>query len=364
MLHSSTRFDDSVITSHDVTTRAEIVDTTGTYVIRTLDVIGGSVSTDAGRKVRRQCSLTLQDPTGELVPDTAQSLLQPYSGNFIKLYRGISWRDYDEEIFPLGTFMPYTPRISDKGDSLEISLDGYDRSKIITRARWTQPYVIAAGTNTAIAIRNLLNDRMPGLRYNLAPTSATVPLTVLGTETENDPWQDATDIAEADGMELFFDANDVVVLRDIPDPSSDPIIATFADDENCTVTEFNRENDASQMYTGVIVYSEGTGVAAPIRVEVWRTDTTLRIPYFFPTSLITDTAQAIATGESILRRVGYAEFSVQISAIPDPRFEAGDIVRIKRSLSKLDDAFMINSIDLPLDATSPMSISTAQRRMT
>lgn len=365
MLPSSTRFDDGVVYGGDVVTRCDVVDKSSHYIVKTLDVIGGGVSIDGSRKTRRQCSLSLQDPTGELIPDTATDLLQPYSGYLLKLYRGISWRvDGTEEIFPLGTFMPYAPKINDTGDSLEISLDGYDRSKVISRTRWTQPYTIASGTNTAVAIKALIDNRMPGLRYNLEPTNATVPLTVLGLETENDPWDDATKLAEADGMELFIDANDIVVLRTIPDPASDQIVYTFEDDERCTVTEFRRENDASQMYTGVIVYSEGSEVDTPIRVEVWRTDTDLRIPYFFPTALITDTAQAIATGQSILRRVGYAEFSVSITVVPDPRFEAGDIVRIKRDKSKLNDTFAIQTIDIPLDATSLMTIQTSQRRMT
>jgi hypothetical protein len=364
MLPSSTRFSDSIIYGGDVVARCDVVDPTGQYIVKSLDVIGGSVSVDGSRKTRRQCSLNLQDPTGELVPDTAQDILQPYSGYLLKLYRGISWRDGTEEIFPLGTFMPYAPRISDKGNSLEITVDGYDRSKLITRTRWTQPYTISSGTSTPLAIKALLDDRMPGLRYNLEQTGATVPLTVLGLEAENDPWDDATNIASADGMELFIDANDIVVLRDIPDPTSDEPVHIFEDNDHCTVTEFRRENDASQMYTGVIVYSEGSEVAAPIRVEVWRTDTTLRIPYFFPTALITTVAQAIATGTSILRRVGYAEFSAQINTVPDPRYEAGDIVRIKRSLSKLNDSFAIQTIDIPLDADTEMAISTSQRRMT
>lgn len=364
MQPSSARFGDSVVYGGDVVTRCNIVDKSSHYVVQSLDIVGGSVSIDGNRKVRRQCALTLQDPSGELVPDTAEAMLQPYSGYMLKLYRGISWRDGTEEIYPLGTFMPFTPRVSDKGDSLEITLDGYDRSKIITRTRWTQPYVIASGTNTAVAVKDLLESRMPGLRYNLEPTNTTVPLTVLGTEAENDPWEDAVRIANADGMELYIDANDIVVLRTIPDPTSDQVVYTFEDDERCTVTEFKRENDANQMYTGVIVYSEGSEVVAPIRVEVWRADTDLRIPYFFPTALITTVEQAIATGTSILRRVGYSEFSVQITAVPDPRFEAGDIIRVKRSLSKLNDTFSIQTIDIPLDATSPMSIATSQRRMT
>lgn len=364
MLFGSNRFDDAVIYGGDVATRCDVVDNKGQYVVRSLDVLSGSVSVDDSRKTRRQCSLTLQDPTGELVPNTAKDILQPYSGYYLKLYRGFSWSDGEQELMPLGTFAPYAPKIRDSDDSLEITLDGYDRSKIISRLRWTQPYIIAAQTNTAQAIHDLLDNRMPGLRYHLEPTKATVPLTVLGTSTDNDPWDDAQTIASADGMELFFDADDIVTLRTIPDPLSDQEVRTYEDNAECTVTVFDRTNDAEKMYTGVIVYSEGTEIDAPIRVEVWRADTDLRIPYFFPTSLINNVAQATATGESILRRVGFSEFGVQLTIVPDPRADVGDVVRIRRALSKLDDPFVISSMSIPLDAESPMTMSTAMRRMT
>jgi hypothetical protein len=362
MLASSARFAASILESHDVMTLCNVIDPTGKFVVRTLDVISGSVSADASRKTRRQCSLVLQDPTGELVPDQVNDILQPYSGYHLQLYRGISWRDGTNELFPLGTFAPYAPKISDTGDSLEIRVDGYDRSKLISRIRWTQPYVIPSGTNTGTAIRAILADRMPGLRYSFEPTRTTVPATTLGTSADNDPWSEAVDMASADGLDLYFDARDIVKLRSIPDPELDPVVRTFDDGENSTVLSFTRENDASKMYTGVFVYSEGTEVIEPIRVEVWREDTTLRIPYFFPTALIRDENQARLTGESLLRRVGRAEFAADLSVIPDPRQEVGDVVRVRRARSKLDDTFVISSINMPLDATSEASITTERRR--
>jgi hypothetical protein len=364
MFVSSDRFANSVTHSHDVAVLCEIVDSTGTYVVQTLDVVGGSVSVDATRDVRRQCSLEVQDPTGAIIPNTVNDYLQPYSGYYVRLSRGISWPDGTQELFPLGTFAPYAPQIKDTDDSLSISLTGYDRSKLISRTRWTVPYAIAGGTNTATAIHDLIDSRMPGLRYSLQPTGASVPVTTLGLAVDNDPWKDAVAIANADGMELFFDAHDICVLRDIPDYTTGVVASHFMADENCTVLEFDRTNDASQMYTGVIVYSEGTGVDVPIRVEVWRTDTPLRIPYFFPTALITDVDQALKTANSLLRNVGRSEFAVSLTTVPDPRQEVGDIIHVLRPRSKLDDHFILSSFNMPLDSNSSMSITTTQRRVT
>jgi hypothetical protein len=363
MFNSSQRFADSIIGSHDVAVTCRVIDPNSQYVAADLLVTGGSVSADASRKTRRQCSLTLQDPTGELVPEDVHDMLQPFSGYMIELQRGVSWRDGSQELYPLGTFMPYAPKVTDTDDSLEISVDGYDRSKIISRLRWTEPYAIESGTNTATAIRDLLTNRMPGLRFAFQGTGASVPATTLGTSTDNDPWDDATKLASADGMELFIDARDIVILRDIPDPESDPVVRTFTDDENCTFTSVTHATDADRMYTGVVVYSEGSEVVEPIRVEVWRDDTPLRIPYFFPTALITTEAQAIATAQALLRRVGRAEYSADMSVIPDPRMEVGDVVRVVRERSRLDDAFVISSISMPLDADTTASITTERRRL-
>jgi hypothetical protein len=292
-------------------------------------------------------------------------MLQPYSGYMVRLYRGIGWRyDGTEELQPLGTFAPYNPQISDTDNDLSIQLEGYDRSKIISRLRWTKPYYIASGTNTAVAIKNILDDRMPGLKYNFVPTQATVPAMILGVSADQaDPWEDATKIATADGLELFFDENDVVVLRKIPDPDVDPIVKTYEEGPNCTVTALKRSNNAEQMYTGVVVYTEGSEVVEPIRVEVWRPDTTLRIPYFFQTSIINTEAQAIATATTLLRRVGKAEFSATLDVITDPRQQVGDVVRIKRERIKLDHPFVVSSLSIPLDSESTMAVTTEQRRM-
>lgn len=365
MFISSDRFAESVKNSHDVITKCEIIDPSGTNVVGELDVIAGSVSVDSTRKTRRSCSLSMQDPTGDLVPNAINDILQPYSGYSLRVWRGISWRDGKSELFPLGTFWPYNPRVNDLDNSLQINVDGYDRSKIISRMRWTAPYTIPAGTNTNAAIRTLLDNRMPGLRYNIEPSEHTTPTMVFGTDVSgNDPWADAESIASSDGKELFFDARDIVTIRKVPDPDQDPVVATFEEGENCTMTAISRENNGEVVYTGVVVIAEGSGLEEPIRYELWRTDTTLRIPYFYYSPSITTVEQAQVAAQAMLQRVARAQYGVQVQAVPDPRLEVGDVVRIRRARSKIDDVFTIISLTMPLDAESEMRFTTSQRRIT
>lgn len=365
MFISSDRFDESILVSHDVTTKCEIVDPSGIHVVGELDVIAGNVSTDASRKTRRQCALSMQDQTGELVPNAVNDILQPYSGYSLRLWRGISWRDGTSELFPLGTFLPHNPRVNDLDDSLQINVDGYDRSKTISRMRWTMPYSVAAGTNTNTAIKAILDSRMSGLRYNIEPSAHTTTSLTFGlTADQNDPWADADSIASTDGKEVYFDARDIVTIRGIPDPDLDPVVAVYEEGENSTMTTISRENNGEVVYTGVIVIAEGSQLAAPFRVEVWRTDTDLRIPYFMFSPSISGQAQAQAAGEARLQQVGRAQYGVQVQCVPDPRLEVGDVVRIKRARSKIDDVFTVTSITMPLDAESEMSFTTSQRRIT
>lgn len=366
MLASSERFAQSIIRSHTVATKCEIL--YGGNVIGHLDIVGGSVSADMTRRTRRQCSLSLQDPTGSMVPVLAGDILQPFSGYYLRISRGIRWDDGTEELFPLGTFAPYNPKVKDTDDSLEITVEGYDRSQIISRLAWTQPFTIPDGTNTAVAVRLVLQDRMYGMKYNLATTTATVPVTTLGLggsdNRSSDPWMDASRLAESDGQELFIDANDTVVMRPIPNPDTNAVVHIFAEGEACTFESVTRATDADNMYTGVIVTSEGSAVVNPIRVDVWRDDTPLRIPFFYPTTLITNEAQAIQTAISILHREGRAEISADMSIVPDPRLEVGDVVQIIRERSKLNDVFVISQISMPLDAEGKAQVTTDRRRMT
>lgn len=360
MFLRSQRFDDGITYGHDVLTTCDIIDSDGVTVATSLNVVSGGVTIDSTRKIRRQCTLSIQDPSGENVPDAVHDMLQPFSGYYFRLSRGMTWRDGTREMLPLGTFAPDTPRTRDTADSLEISVQGDDRSKIIAISRWVTPFVILANTNVGQAVYDVINDRMPGLSYNLEPTDATVPQTTLGVERENNPWDDACAIAASDGMELFFDAEDIVTLRTLPDPTTMGVVRSYVDDNTCTVTEIDRQTNSDKFYTGVIVYSEGSGVTAPIHVEVWREDTELRIPYFFPTALITTIPQALKTAMTILKSISALDYDIQMTIIPDPRIEVGDVVSVTRARSKLNDAFVINTLSIPMDATSLMTVGSAK----
>lgn len=361
----SDAFRTALTRSHAVVTRAEVLD--GGTVVQTLAITGGSVTVDKTAAVRRSCSVELVDPTGALVPADAADLLHPSSGNELRLWRGITLPTGDE-LVPLGVFRLMKPAISDTGDALTMRIDGMDRTRRVQRARFTDVYVIASGTNYATAIQTLLASRVPSLTFSFATTTRTTPQLVF--EAGSDPWEAATSMATAIGYELFFDPAGTCVLRAEPDPSTDPVVWTYQEGADATVLSLDKDLDDEHTYNHVIVTGESSGNAAPVRAEA-RDDNASSptyylgdygdVPYFYTSPLITTVAQAQDAADALLRRVlGVAE-EVSFSAVVNPAHDAGDVMRITRARMRVDANYLLERVEVPLAATDAMSTTTRKR---
>lgn len=364
----SAGFAAAALKSHTAIFLAEVCDTDG-VVLAELKVTGGNVSASESSAIRRTCSVTLVDPTGDLVPEVASDLLHPSAGRELRLYRGISHSS--EELIPLGVFRMSRPKFSDYEGGLQIHITGYDRAKKIQRNRWTDPYTVEAGTNVATAVRSILLDRLDQPEPNLMVTTRTTPTTVFGLERENDPWSDLTSLAAAIGAEVFFDAAGIAVMRPVPDANVDPEVLTFTEGASATLIGLERDLDEERTYNGVIVTGEGAGVASPVRAEAWDTNTQSptyylgdygKVPYFFHSPLITTTEQAQDAADATLRRVLSSTELLSISAVPNPALEPGDVVRVERDRLHVSAAYVVSSLTIPLTPEEPMKVSTRQRR--
>ncbi len=88
----------SVRKSHISKTKVEIYDTANGNILSMVSPIGGEVTIDSRRSVRRQCSLEFVDADGTLVPtNNRSSVLLPYNRE-VKIYRGIQYQDGTEEL--------------------------------------------------------------------------------------------------------------------------------------------------------------------------------------------------------------------------------------------------------------------------
>lgn len=350
-------------------TTAEVLE--GGQVAATLNVVAGNVSEDEGRAIRRQAQVTLEDPTGDLVPGTAGDLLHPASGREIRLRRGLVIAG-EPELIDQGVFRISRPKVHDAGDSLRITLGLYDRAKQVQRTRWTEPFPIGAGGYADDVLQAILEDRAPWLpTASLAPTDRTVPAVTLGAAADNDPWKDAQQIATAAGLELFMDATGVPTARPVPDVGTSPVVASYHDGAGGTIKAVDRDMDEELTYNGVVLRAEGSEVT-PFRVEVWDDDPASptyylgaygKVPYFFASPLVTTQAMGLEAVAAVFRRVHGVGHQVRWTAVPDPRLEAGDVVELTRERSRLARSLeAISARTLDLSAAGDMAATTRQRR--
>lgn len=352
---------DALRRSHTVAVRMEVTDAGVTTPLP--GVLSGSVKVDRAGAVRRRCDLTLIDASGTLTPRSAQSLLAPY-GNEVRLYRGAVLPDGTEAMVPLGVFGISAVAVDDGGGGVTIKIDGYDRARRVQRARFTVPYVIGKGTNVATAIRDLIDSRVPGLTYNLMPTSRTVGSQAV-FDRGGDPWDAASDLARNIGAELFFDADGVLVLRPEPDPKNDPVVWEYVEGAGTTMLRAQRKATDAGIYNHVVVSGEPTD-APPVFAEAMDDDPSSPtyvsgefgdVPYFITSTFIASQAQAQDAAAARLRRVLGSSEQMEVTALVNPAHEAGDVVRVRRGAAGLDALYVLDAFDVPLSAAGVQTMS-------
>lgn len=346
---------------------------------------GGSVSFDETRQVRRILSCTLAGLPLSFIPDVPGDLFHPASCNELYAYRGIKYSDGTTEFARLGIFPMTKPKSSDNGESLTLTISGQDRSSVISRIAWQQPYVVAAGTNLGVAIQTAMASRWPTGRaplvYKFAPTAYTLPLTTWGANpgSTDDPMADFITAAALAGMELFFDPDGNPVMRLIVDPTTATVVATFSEGIDCNMTDLDRTLDETQTYNGVQIFCNGPGAAGPFVVTLWATDPVTggllfsqwgEVPYQIvttaipvdPQTLLQAQTQGLAMAQGQLQIICKAMDEVDFQCLPNPALEEGDCLELVRNRMKVNGNYVAAAGTIPFDPESAESITNRPQR--
>lgn len=333
-----------------------------------------------------------------LVPQTAFDDVTPY-GNEIRLWRGIEittgrQRNYsnlaaafatytalaagaptygqlaqttivttDVEEVPLGVFVITDVDVKAQRGTTNLTVKGSDRSLRVQRNRWAEPYQIATGTNVGTALTALLQDRYDDVQVNFTSTDRTVPSTVLGAETDNDPWADAQRIATAAGLELYFDGDGVARLEPVNDFTEVSPDAIYRENDEAMVLSVSRSVSVQKTYNGVIATAEGTGTTDTFRAEAWDEDAdspTYRygpfgqVPKFFSSPLLTSQDAALSAATSILAKSRGVVESVDWEQITDPSLDSGDVIAVTNDATKVDRLMVVDRLTIPLKVQDSM----------
>lgn len=321
-----------------------------------LYVEAGNVSVDASAAVRRRCKLTLRGYHPEVDPFSSE----------LKL-----WRSFNSEFVPLGVFRIEDPAFDESRQGITTTVEGYDRAYWLSSLHLTRPYsVVANGTDNLVhnAIRNLLTSRAPGLTFAFTPSPYLVPATTF--EEQSDPWDKSLSMASAAGLELFFDTDGICTLRSPASADLGSVVATFGTEAR--ILKATKKQSTKATYSRAIVTGENTSVATPLRSEKVDADPASPTYYLGPfrdratwlrSQFITSQDQADAAAAALLARSSGRSEVVSLDGIPNPAFDAGDVIRIIRSTIGLDALCVLDTIDIPLEPGGTMRLGTRQRKI-
>lgn len=356
--------------SHQVYSYVDVISSTNE--VRRLTATGGGVTEDATAEVRRRCSITCVDATGELTPRGAEDLLTPY-GTELRPYRGVKYADGTVEVIPLGVFRISQVDVDDQvGGSPDIKIEAFDRSRTVQRDKFTEPYTVAKDTNIVDAIKAILSRTFPALEYDAISTElkTTAPLVY---EQNTSPWEAVTSLAVSIGCEVYFNATGRVVIAPPADIDALPAPSfEYAEGRGCTMLNLSSKFTDEPGFNGIVLTGETVGdEAPPVRAVVWDTEPTSptyhlgpygEVPEFVTDPNVKTDEDAENAARSLLQ--GILGFSDQLSIVawPNPAQTAGDVVKVVRKRSGADGLYSVDTITTPLSAKESGSLTVRRKR--
>lgn len=326
-------------------------------LLATLPITGGSVTADARRSLTRDGSIELA-PDADLSHEELYDLLAT-PGIEVTLERGFVEGDGTRTGAPLGRFVvdQMTYKRTPAGSTLSVALS--DLSRRVSRARWGDPYQVAAGTAVADAINAILADRAPSVATAITTlnTSGTIGAAIVFEGgAESDPWACAGSIASDFGCALLINAAGVAVT--IPAPMLDPAFSvfTFARGTTAIRTDESRVAPLERTYNGVIVTGEAPELAAPARGEAWDTNPASatyylgpfgRVPLFYSSPLIRTPEQAAAAAATRLAGIIGRVAQLLWSQLVHPGLVPLDVVLVEGAAGELTP-YILDAFTIPL----------------
>jgi len=441
MFKASDRFFEAIRDSHTAVSKVEVYSADDELLLDSsqLLVLDGNISVDRTSSTRRTASLKLTDVDRSITPRHAGDIFHPLSNNYIRIYRGINfgkvrvpqtrtrrvlvnttqpelpatepidapyghsmgsqvnrftitpvgeyiqedyiaWLEEDDlELIPQGKFDIFDCDIDDTRDSLTIDLKLFDFARKVERARLLRNHVVPAGTNFGTAIRDIIDQGVPGLTYQFPQINFVTPRLVFGSSGDQeggDRWKYARDMAEAIGHELFFDRNGNIRLQKTPVEREQPILWDYSEGDRATLLYVTRNLSKEDTYNHVVAVGESTTNDEPVRGEAMDDDPSSptyvgdpygsgpygAVPFFLRSNFIRTPEQATEAARAKLRQLQGTTEKMRIIITVNPAHDAGDRIRIVRRRSKLDCRFVMDSFNIPLEYSGPMNVTMRETR--
>lgn len=344
---TSQQWKDGIALPHRAICRVDVL-YGGDVVAQSVPVTAGQVTMDRTALVRGRCQLTLADPVN--LPVDAAGLLAPF-GAEVAIYRGVRWPDGTEELMPWGVFGIQSSTVTRRGYITQI--DGLDRMQRIVDASTDVEVKIAASTNVVTALTTLAQSAWPAVTIHADATAHTTTEVVVSAG--DNVAQRMVDIAQAAGMEVFFNHVGVLVVQDEPG-AADPAL-TVREGAGGSLVELDLSLDRADAVNRVTVIGEHSGQSAAITATATDTLPTSptrwdgpfgRKPVRISSPLYVDAAMAQAAADAaLLKRRGVPK-TITFEMVPDPSVREGDCVEVFAAGMVPYELHVIDKVTMPV----------------
>jgi hypothetical protein len=318
--------------------------------------IGGSISVSQ-TTIRRSGTVNLIDVSGKQIPDSADDLFAPFVTE-LRVWVGVNYWDGSGSCL-----IPIVTMIITNVDAAypQISLTGYDR--MWTLGTFSAPYSIAAGTNIATALTDLLSANVPSSRFTINFSGGTSEdvTTALLYDVDTPVSDAAFALAELAGWDLYCDPVGTFTAANQPTTDDDPVI-TYQVGPGSLLSARPKISIASpgELYNAVIFTGEGgaTGTT-PFRgyaedndpkslSYVARVGTRI---LFASSPLITTQSMADKAAKTRLSSILGIADTLTVPIIPNHALEVGDVIHVISPEQNIDEKVIIDSFSAPLRAS-------------
>ncbi|MEU7851923.1 DUF5047 domain-containing protein [Micromonospora parva] len=321
----------------------------------------GSVTVDRGSKTRRSLALTVSDPG--LLPWNPTDPLAAY-GQTLVVSRGIRFSDGSEEWVPLGTF-----RINEPSGDVHtgpVSITGTTAEADVIDDKFRAPATTRGQAGCVDAMTTLIRETLPSATIvNLTAGARNPSVAVANWDAGSDRWDAVTQIAQAMQAEIYVDAQNRFVIRDLPDIINGTVSWDIGEGEGGNLISASRSMPRTGVYNGVLASGENAASgAAPVSALVVDDDPTSPTRWGGPFGRVTKTissalwisaADCQANAEYALFDATAPNVQTSISSLPNPALEGNDIVRLFYAGRK--ERYLVQAVSIPLTPEGSFSLT-------
>lgn len=379
MLAVSPGFLDTLAGPHRVTVNIE-VRKAGKVLYSGLPFDAGQIVVDATTPVRRRLTLSVPPTlrTGDYtsvpaLPRSATDVLGTY-GQEAHVTWGLVYTDDSVEWIPAGVFRLDQADGAIAGTGSTVQVTGVSREAYIMDAQFVAPQTLSSPSAQSL-IGTLIHQVLPSVEVVV---SASRDGRVPTFTTDLDRWQTISDLAESIGAVVFCDGWGRFVIADAPSVTGAPVWTVRAGAGGVLV-EASGSTGRAGVFNAVVVRGESpSGDFPPMQAVVYDDDPTSPTRWGDPATgafgmvptqrdypYVTTLEQARAVGRGILaRRVGAAS-TLDVSTVPNPALEGGDLIHVipdPTDPAGSVRAHVVDGFTIPLVAGSAFPITTRDVR--